>query len=149
MLTVRARTQRTTVTGVVVAGYGLSAFVFSAIARAIFPGDTSGFLLTLAVGTASPVVLGWFLVRVCPYPDHAPRVSVEDGGQGASDDASETAQLIRKDGHTQPADITGLALMRTVDFWVMFWIMSFCECFWRQITAPLPNDPSVRHRTDV
>lgn len=120
----------------VVAGYGLSAFVFSAIARAIFPGNTSGFLLTLAVGTASPVVLGWFLMRACPYPDHGPRVSVEDGGEGDSDDTSETTQLIRKDGQVQRPDITGLVLMNTLDFWVLFSIMSLCECSRRSIEAP-------------
>jgi len=119
---------RSTVTGMVVAGFGLSAFVFSAIARAIFPGNTSGFLLTLAVGTASPVVLGWLLIRTCPYPDHIPRATVEDGDPADSDDASlppgETTQLIRKDGRIERPDITGLVLMRTVDFWIIFWIMS-------------------------
>lgn len=117
----------------VVAGFGLSAFVFSTIAHALFPGNTSGFLLTLAVGTASPVVLGWFVIRTCPYPDHAPRVTAEDGGEGRSDDTDETTQLIRKDGEMQRPDITGLVLMRTLDFWIIFSIMSLCEYFRRSV----------------
>ena len=43
--------QRATVVGLVISGFGLSAFLFSTIAHVIFPGDTSEFLLVLAVGT--------------------------------------------------------------------------------------------------
>lgn len=61
--------QRATATGVVISGFGLSAFFFSTIAHVIFPGDTSSFLLVLSIGTALPMVLGFFFVRIVPYQD--------------------------------------------------------------------------------
>lgn len=119
-------------TGIIVSGFGLSAFLFSTIAHTIFPGNTSGFLLTLAFGTAIPMVLGWFLVRPCPYPEYVVESTTENDGRDESDGGSsppnETTQLIRNNDHDQPLSITGLALMCTVDFWVLFWFMSLCEC---------------------
>ncbi|KAF9782320.1 major facilitator superfamily domain-containing protein [Thelephora terrestris] len=119
---------RTTVIGIIVSGFGLSAFIFSTIAQTIFLGNTSGFLLTLALGTACPMVLGWFLVRPCPYPEHAAQTTIESDRREEQDDTTsppnETTQLISKSDHTQLPSITGLTLMRTIDFWVLFWIMS-------------------------
>jgi len=119
---------RATVTGIVISGFGLSAFLFSTIAHTIFPGNTSDFLLTLAVGTAIPMVLGWFLIRPCPYPEPITRPIIENNNHGESNDAdftpNETTQLIGKDHHVQHPGINGLALMCTVDFWILFCIMS-------------------------
>ena len=42
--------------------------MFSAIARSVFPGNTSDFLLVLGVGTSLPMILGWFFVRPIPLP---------------------------------------------------------------------------------
>lgn len=126
-------TQRATVTGTAISGFGLSAFFFSTIAHAVFPGNTSGLLLTLAVGTAIPMVIGWFLIRPCPYPDPVAQTAVENGDRRETDEPSptpdETSQLISKHHHTQHPGITGLALMCTVDFWILFSIMSLCEYF--------------------
>ena len=114
--------------GIIVSGFGLSAFIFSTIARTIFPGDTSGFLLTLALGTAIPMMLGWFLIRPCPYPEHSTTESVHrEESADTSFTPNETTNLISKNDQTRPLDITGLALLRTVDFWILFWIMSLCE----------------------
>lgn len=60
--------KRATVVGIVISGFGLSAFLFSTIAHVIFPGDTSEFLLVLAIGTSVPMVLGFFFVRPVPLP---------------------------------------------------------------------------------
>ena len=119
-------------TGIVISGFGLSAFVFSTIAHTIFQGDTSDFLLTLAVGTATPMILGWFFIRPCPYPERIPRTTTESGNhQELGDEGStpdETTRLISKEEHMQPPSINGLVLLRTVDFWILFSIMSLCEC---------------------
>ena len=119
-------------TGIVISGFGLSAFFFSTIAHTIFPGNTSDFLLTLAVGTATPMILGWFFIRPCPYPERIPRATTESGDHQESDDGDsnpeETAQLIGKEEHMQPPSINGLVLLRTLDFWILFSIMSLCEC---------------------
>lgn len=60
-----------------ISGFGLSAFLFSTIAHAVFPGDTSSFLLILAVGTSLPFIPGFFLVRPIPLPPS--ELHAEDG----------------------------------------------------------------------
>ncbi|KAJ7070365.1 major facilitator superfamily domain-containing protein [Mycena belliarum] len=57
---------RATTTGIVLSGFGLSAFFFSTLAHILFPGNTSLFLLLLACGTALTTVLGFFFVRAIP-----------------------------------------------------------------------------------
>jgi hypothetical protein len=79
------------------------------------------------------MVLGWFLIRPYPYPEYATRTRMitESDNHGESNDTSlapnETTQLIGKDDHTQHPNITGLALIRAVDFWILFCIMSLCK----------------------
>ncbi|KAI0337334.1 MFS general substrate transporter [Trametopsis cervina] len=70
---------RATVTGLVISGFGLSAFLFSTIAHVIFPGNTSEFLLVLAIGTSLPMVLGFFFVRPIPLPQPEYSHLPEDG----------------------------------------------------------------------
>lgn len=60
--------QRATTVGLVISGFGLSAFLFSTTAHVIFPGNTSEFLLVLAIGTSLPMILGFFFVRPIPLP---------------------------------------------------------------------------------
>ena len=55
-------------------GFGLSAFFFSSISHTFFPGNTSGFLLVLALGTAIPMIFGFFFVRIIPLPSHGTSV---------------------------------------------------------------------------
>lgn len=61
---------RAVVVGIVMSGFGLSAFLFSTISHVLFPGNTSDFLLVLGLGTALPMVMGFFLVRPIPLPPH-------------------------------------------------------------------------------
>lgn len=61
---------RAVVVGIVMSGFGLSAFLFSTISHVLFPGNTSDFLLVLALGTALPMVVGLFFVRPIPLPPH-------------------------------------------------------------------------------
>jgi hypothetical protein len=116
--------------GIIISGFGLSAFIFSTVAHMAFPGNTSGFLLTLAFGTAIPMVLGWFFIRPCPYPEYIAGTTTESGSREEPDDTdlNETTELIRKNDRGQPLNISGLALMRTIDFWILFWFMSLREC---------------------
>lgn len=55
-------------------GFGLSAFFFSSISHTLFPGNTSDFLLVLALGTAIPMIFGFFFVRIIPLPSHGTTV---------------------------------------------------------------------------
>jgi Nodulin-like len=57
---------RGTATGLPLAGYGLSAFLFSIISSIAFPDDTSKFLLMLAIVTFSLNTLSFFFIRLLP-----------------------------------------------------------------------------------
>ncbi|KAF8839373.1 MFS general substrate transporter [Paxillus ammoniavirescens] len=61
-------TFRATTTGLVFSGFGLSAFLFLTVAQVFFPGDTSVFLLVLALGTSIPMLVGLFIVQPVPLP---------------------------------------------------------------------------------
>jgi len=69
---------RATANGIVISGFGLSAFLFSTMAHLVFPGNTSNFLLVLAIGTSIPMVIGLFLVRPIPLPHSELSHSPED-----------------------------------------------------------------------
>jgi hypothetical protein len=45
-------------------------------------------------------------------------------------EADETSQLLTKSkkAPAQSRDLDGLGMIRTLDFWVLFWIMSLREC---------------------
>lgn len=73
--------QRAITVGLVMSGFGLSAFFFSSISHMLFPGNTSDFLLVLGLGTAIPMIFGFFFVRIIPLPSHrAPVVEVGSSG---------------------------------------------------------------------
>ena len=80
------------------------------------------------------MVLGWFFVHPCPYPEHIEGTATENGGREEQCD-DETTQLIRKSDHDKPPNITGMALMGTVDFWILFWFVSLCECLFQKSPA--------------
>ncbi|KAF5374217.1 hypothetical protein D9758_004666 [Tetrapyrgos nigripes] len=123
--------------GLVVSGFGLSAFVFSFIARHAFPGKTSYLLLTLALGTAVPMLVGFFIVRPIPLP--APGLFPERIDQRTpllqSEDASlpihqrnsaSTSTRSRTSKFRRPLleHIHGKELAVSLDFWILFSIFS-------------------------
>ncbi|PPR04909.1 hypothetical protein CVT24_007153 [Panaeolus cyanescens] len=69
---------RASTTGLVISGFGLSAFFFSSIAHIFFAGNISAFLLVLALGTSFPMIMGFFLVRPIPLPEQEGYDIVED-----------------------------------------------------------------------
>ncbi|OSX60721.1 hypothetical protein POSPLADRAFT_1148283 [Postia placenta MAD-698-R-SB12] len=102
---------RATANGIVISGFGLSAFLFSTMAHIFFPGNTSDFLLVLAVGTSIPMLLGFFLVRPIPL-QHTFSVS---------------RQSLRHPGPAHALgygvlNISGRALFASADFWLLFTI---------------------------
>ncbi len=74
--------QRAIVLGVVMSAFGLSAFFFSSISHVLFPGNASDFLLVLGLGTALPMVLGFFFVRPIPLPSHG--INTVEAGSSAN-----------------------------------------------------------------
>ncbi|CED85214.1 Major facilitator superfamily domain, general substrate transporter [Phaffia rhodozyma] len=71
---------RATATGVVLAGYGLSAFLFSSISHVFFPGDTSSFLLLLSWGCFIPCFVGIFIIQPVIPPVHSPAYNACESG---------------------------------------------------------------------
>lgn len=54
---------RATMTGAVLAGFGLSAFAFSTAGHLLYDGDAGGLLMLLAFGTGLPMVIGSFFIQ--------------------------------------------------------------------------------------
>ncbi|KAI6035885.1 major facilitator superfamily domain-containing protein [Pisolithus marmoratus] len=71
---------RATTTGLVLSGFGLSAFFFSTLAHILFPGDTSAFLLLLALATSIPMLIALFVMRPVPLPPTHPRRKDDENG---------------------------------------------------------------------
>jgi hypothetical protein len=57
---------RAAATGSVLAGFGLSAFLFSTLGQTLYHGDAGGLLLLLSVGTALPSLVGSTIIRAYP-----------------------------------------------------------------------------------
>lgn len=92
--------QRATTTGLVISGFGLSAFVFSTIAHVIFPGNTSEFLLILAIGTSLPMVMGFFLVKPVPLPISETADSLEHGLLEEDDEFSTRSPVFQRENNS-------------------------------------------------
>ncbi|KAG1897612.1 major facilitator superfamily domain-containing protein [Suillus fuscotomentosus] len=75
-------TSRGTITGLVLSGFGLSAFFFATVASIAFPGDTSALLLVLGLGAAMPMLLGLVIVRQIPLPPPSTTLGIEGGLRG-------------------------------------------------------------------
>ena len=61
--------QRASTTGLVISGFGLSAFLFSTISHVFFADSASQLLLLLSLGSSFTMVLGFFFVRPIPLPE--------------------------------------------------------------------------------
>ena len=71
--------QRASASGLVMAGFGLSAFFFTTLSNTLLRSTTSTFLLILALGTSCLMLLGFLVVRPVPLPEQASSQSLEDG----------------------------------------------------------------------
>ncbi|WVW79010.1 hypothetical protein I302_100973 [Kwoniella bestiolae CBS 10118] len=60
---------RASASGTVLAGFGLSAFLFSTLGNAVYKGDAGGLLVLLAVGTGVPMLLGGLIIKAVPPQD--------------------------------------------------------------------------------
>jgi len=151
---------RASATGLVLAGFGLSAFFFTTLSNTLLRSTTSTFLHILALGTSSLVLLGVF-IRPIPLPDQASSQSLEDGDDVQreallpalqnqnhnctallNDDFTiirHTRTAIDTDGEhsnsvggvmvsgqkcSTPLNVHGKALLRNLDFWLLFSIDS-------------------------
>ncbi|KAF7322348.1 NmrA domain-containing protein [Mycena chlorophos] len=138
---------RATTTGIVLSGFGLSAFFFSTLAHFFFPGDTSSFLLVLSAGTAFTTIVGFFFVRAIPlaaadmehmvvavagtaeaeatifnHPDESHTPLLDETRTPDGDDQSHSRSRSRsiKADAIDGANIYGKALWVNPDFWLLF-----------------------------
>ena len=88
--------QRASTTGLVVAGFGLSAFFFITVSN-LFKSTTSTFLLILALGTSSLMLPGIFICPI-PLPEPSAPQSLEDG-----DDVQEALLPAQHHNHSYTA----------------------------------------------
>lgn len=141
-------------------GFGLSAFLFSFISRIFFPGDTSSFLLILAVGTACPMIMGHFIVRPIPLPrssppeDPEPVLTASDQatspllGHGRAAEYEETQHPANEGisplmsrrrallaGDVGLTNVSGTKLAKSTEFWLLFSILSLCTFFFLLLGA--------------
>lgn len=77
--------QRGTAMALVLAGFGLSAFLYSTVSHLFFPGDVGGYLLALSLGGFASFTVGAALIRIVPptYHVHTVPRSGRRGGYSA------------------------------------------------------------------
>ncbi|KAJ3885821.1 major facilitator superfamily domain-containing protein [Lentinula edodes] len=90
---------RGSTTGLVISGFGLSAFLFSAIAHLAFPGNTSSFLLLLSLGTSFPMLVGFIFVQPIPLPPSEAHHEYLDVDQAEADAASLAPSILSAPAH--------------------------------------------------
>ncbi|KIJ96456.1 hypothetical protein K443DRAFT_107199 [Laccaria amethystina LaAM-08-1] len=123
---------RASTTGLVISGFGLSAFLFSTISHHFYAGNTSSFLFLLSVGTALPMIIGFFLVRPIPLLPSKERLhaDIEDPREAAisselaHDDSIYTRLLGAVESLDGLPDVYGKRLWKSGDFWLLFSILS-------------------------
>ncbi|KAI6106164.1 major facilitator superfamily domain-containing protein [Pisolithus croceorrhizus] len=71
---------RATTVSLVFSGLGLSAFLYSTVTNILFPGDTSAFLLLLALTTSVSALVALLVVRPVPLPPI--RLDLRNDGHG-------------------------------------------------------------------
>lgn len=115
---------RGTATAIPVAAFGLSAFAYSLISHA-FSDSIDNFLLLVSIAPLISILIGTQFLRYAP-PDTTEYQPV------ASDDDFDRPPTRRKKSNPQipavnaiQADVTGLALYSTLDFWKLF-LLAFC-----------------------
>jgi len=77
---------RATASGMVLAGFGLSAFTFSTIGHILFSGDAGGLLLMLALGCSAPMLLGSLVIKEVSPKGESDYERVADGPEIIFDD---------------------------------------------------------------
>lgn len=170
---------RATATGITLAGFGLSAFLFSSAAHVLFEGRTEAFLGLLAAGTAMGMIVGVLGVRTIHYVEES---YVEEGyapvgGEDAVEDSpgvkalaltrSRSTEVVSVDPLDQqddletskhleevqvvPVEISGADLFRSVDFWIITAILTLrtSSLSFPIFPSLLSHSRSIGNRPDV
>ncbi|PLW10925.1 hypothetical protein PCANC_17406 [Puccinia coronata f. sp. avenae] len=121
---------RATAIGTVLAGFGLSAFFWTTIGSHIAQSDTSVLLALLSIGPSLAILLGamgYLFVGLNHRPDsddHGPSAPREQhASYSGNDDPAEDTQLLPPQAQL---DVSGWALAKEPDFWMIWMVMSCC-----------------------
>lgn len=79
--------RRGTATALVLSGFGLSAFFYSSLSHLLFPGNTGDYLLLLAFGSMTSMLIGLGLIKIIPPiedPDEREHDDAPRAGRGAT-----------------------------------------------------------------
>jgi MFS family permease len=140
---------RATASGITLAGFGLSAFLFSTLAHVVFPGRIEAFLGLLAVGTAMGMIVGVVGVRPIHQIQEEGYVPVDEEETFGDSPEVRSLALTRSrsteiiatpsslaheedletdknlvETHVVPVEITGTQLFSNLDFWIMTAILT-------------------------
>ncbi|SNX81493.1 uncharacterized protein MEPE_00198 [Melanopsichium pennsylvanicum] len=74
--------RRGTATALVLSGFGLSAFFYSSLSHLLFPGNTGDYLLLLAFGSMTSMLIGLGLIKIIPPIDAIEVGQVETATRG-------------------------------------------------------------------
>ncbi|KAG6864807.1 hypothetical protein C0991_007030 [Blastosporella zonata] len=85
---------RGSATGVVISGFGLSAFLFSTVSRVKFAGNPSSFLRLLSLGTAIPMIAGFCFIRPIPLSQSVAPEEGQHSSMVAEEHAREQTPLL-------------------------------------------------------
>lgn len=147
--------QRASTTGLVISGFGLSAFFFSTIAHTVFPGDTSSFLLLLALGTSIPMIVGFFFIRPIPLPQEKLKGAEEEDEEGILTTLLPHPDVIEPSSESLPTqlanstDLYGKTLFKSLEFWLLFSILSIRESSFGSRRSLDPHLYSLWNRPNV
>lgn len=90
---------RGTATAFPLSGFGLSAFLFTAVGGFVFPDDTQGLLLLLAVGTVCMILVGIVFLRMVPATSPYEAVPTDERPGLKRDDSNPLHRT--KSGHSR------------------------------------------------
>ena len=75
--------RRGSATALVLSGFGLSAFFYSSLSHALFPGKTGDYLYLLAFGSMTSMLIGLALIKIIPPTEHSIEHANRHGAGGA------------------------------------------------------------------
>lgn len=133
---------RAAYTGAVLAGFGLSAFLFSMLGHAIFHGEAGGLLLLLSIGTSVPHLVGSFIVRAYPPEDEG---EGEDDGVHDGDDLDPEEECALARQVSLGASAEGQVLLRRSSELERALEFELSD----DAATPLSSDPLIRKRSPV
>ncbi|PWN25833.1 MFS general substrate transporter [Jaminaea rosea] len=109
--------QRGSATATVLAGFGLSAFMYSTLSHELFPGNTGDYLMLLAFGSSLSFLVGAVLIQIiAPSPaEEADASAVDDAEDGALEEGINRPTLASVGRRRTSSDLSARAYLHSDD----------------------------------